>query len=40
LRKLDEHRHIPFGPYICVGVLLSAFLSEPVMDWYMGLLGR
>lgn len=39
MRKLDEHRHIPFGPYICVGVLLAAFYGEPVMDWYKGLLG-
>jgi leader peptidase (prepilin peptidase)/N-methyltransferase len=40
LRKLDEHRHIPFGPYICVGVILSAFFGQSVMDWYMHLLGR
>ncbi|MDB5104754.1 MAG: Prepilin peptidase [Fibrobacteres bacterium] len=40
MRKLNEHRHIPFGPYICVGVLLSAFYGRAAMDWYMGLLGR
>ncbi len=40
LRRLDEHRHIPFGPYICMGVLLAAFFSQPVLDWYMGLLSR
>ncbi|HKP96608.1 MAG TPA: prepilin peptidase [Fibrobacteria bacterium] len=39
LRKLDEHRHIPFGPYICVGVFLSAFYGQRAMDWYMGMLG-
>lgn len=39
MRKLNEHRHIPFGPYICVGVLVAAFYGEPVMDWYKGLLG-
>jgi leader peptidase (prepilin peptidase)/N-methyltransferase len=38
-RKLNAHRHIPFGPYICVGVLISAFFGPQVMDWYMGLLG-
>ncbi|MDB5050678.1 MAG: pilD [Fibrobacteres bacterium] len=38
-RKLNEHRHIPFGPYICMGVGISAFFGPQVMDWYMGLLG-
>ena len=39
MRKLNEHRHIPFGPYICMGVLLSAFYGQQAMDWYMHLLG-
>lgn len=39
LRRLDEHRHIPFGPYICVGVILSAFFGQTALDWYMHLLG-
>jgi leader peptidase (prepilin peptidase) / N-methyltransferase len=39
MRKLNEHRHIPFGPYICVGALLSAFYGQPALHWYMGLLG-
>jgi len=39
LRKLNEHRHIPFGPYICAGTLIAAFYGERVMDWYMSLLG-
>jgi leader peptidase (prepilin peptidase)/N-methyltransferase len=37
-RKLDEHRHIPFGPYICVGTLLAAFFGQRLLDWYMGML--
>ncbi len=40
LRKLDEHRHIPFGPYICLGTLLSAFYGPTVLNWYFGLLSR
>lgn len=40
LRKLDEQRHIPFGPYICLGVFLSAFYGRTLMDWYLGLLTR
>ncbi len=39
LRRLNENRHIPFGPYICVGVLLSALFGEQILTWYLGLLG-
>jgi len=39
LRKLDAQRHIPFGPYICLGVLLSAFFGQRLLDWYLGMLG-
>ena len=38
-RRLNENRHIPFGPYICVGVLLSAIFGERILAWYMGLLS-
>ncbi|MDQ3003050.1 MAG: A24 family peptidase, partial [Fibrobacterota bacterium] len=39
MRKLNEHRHIPFGPYLCVGMLLSAFYGQQAIHWYMGLVG-
>jgi leader peptidase (prepilin peptidase)/N-methyltransferase len=39
MRRLNEHRHIPFGPYICLGVMLAAFLGEPLLTWYMGSVG-
>jgi leader peptidase (prepilin peptidase)/N-methyltransferase len=39
LRRLNENRHIPFGPYICVGTALAAFYGRPFLEWYMGLLG-
>ena len=38
LRRLNEHRHIPFGPYICLGVMGAAFFGEALLDWYMGFL--
>ena len=38
LRRLNESRHIPFGPYICLGTALAAFYGEPFLAWYMGLL--
>jgi leader peptidase (prepilin peptidase)/N-methyltransferase len=39
LKRLNEHHHIPFGPYICVGTMLSALFNRQFMDWYLGLLG-
>lgn len=39
LRKLNESRHIPFGPYICVGTLAAAFYAEQALAWYLGLIN-
>jgi leader peptidase (prepilin peptidase)/N-methyltransferase len=39
LRRLNENRHIPFGPYICVGTALAAFYGRPFLAWYMGLIA-
>jgi leader peptidase (prepilin peptidase) / N-methyltransferase len=38
-RKLNESRHIPFGPFICLGTALAAFYGAPFLDWYLGLLA-
>jgi leader peptidase (prepilin peptidase)/N-methyltransferase len=38
-KRLDEHHHIPFGPYICVGTLLSALFGRQFLDWYLGFLN-
>jgi leader peptidase (prepilin peptidase)/N-methyltransferase len=39
MRRLNESRHIPFGPYICVGTALAAFFANPVLEWYLALVG-
>jgi leader peptidase (prepilin peptidase) / N-methyltransferase len=39
LKKLDEQHHIPFGPYICLGVMIAALFGTDLMDWYWGLVG-
>lgn len=39
LRKLNEHRHIPFGPYICLGVMGSALFGAALLDWYLAVLS-
>lgn len=38
-KRLNEHRHIPFGPYICLGVMGAAFFGDALLGWYMGTLG-
>jgi leader peptidase (prepilin peptidase) / N-methyltransferase len=38
LRRLNEERHLPFGPFICVGVLLAAVAGDYALNWYLGLL--
>jgi leader peptidase (prepilin peptidase) / N-methyltransferase len=39
LQRLNAQRHIPFGPYICMGVLVAAFFGKEILLWYMRLLG-
>jgi prepilin signal peptidase PulO-like enzyme (type II secretory pathway) len=39
LRRLNENRHIPFGPYICLGAMAAAFFADPLLAWYMGSVG-
>ena len=34
LRRLNPERHIPFGPFLCVGVLIAARFGEKLLDWY------
>ena len=36
----DEREHeYPFGPFIALGVLVAMMAGEPMMDWYLSLLG-
>jgi leader peptidase (prepilin peptidase) / N-methyltransferase len=39
MRRLDENRHIPFGPFICVGTAVAAYYGAPFLAWYLGLLA-
>lgn len=39
LRRLDGGHRIPFGPYLCAGIVLAAFYGQALLDWYFGLLG-
>jgi len=35
--KKERGDEIPFGPYLCFGVLTSVFFGETLINWYMGL---
>lgn len=39
LGKLGRKQQIPFGPFLVVGALLSLFWGEPLLNWYLSLLG-
>jgi leader peptidase (prepilin peptidase) / N-methyltransferase len=32
-------RMVPFGPYLAIGGLLALFLGQPLIQWYLGILG-
>ncbi|MCL1819035.1 MAG: A24 family peptidase [Oscillospiraceae bacterium] len=39
LRKKEKGAHIPFGPYICVGVAAAMLFGDNIIGWYLGLFG-
>ncbi len=30
-------KHIPFGPYICIGAMIAALFGDRIIYWYLGL---
>lgn len=38
-RLLKRDEYIPFGPFLVFGALLSMFFSQPLIEWYQGLLS-
>jgi leader peptidase (prepilin peptidase) / N-methyltransferase len=32
-------RMVPFGPYLAVGGMLALFVGQPLIGWYLGMLG-
>ena len=30
---------LPFAPFLALGALVALFAGEPILDWYLGLLG-
>lgn len=38
-KKANKGSHIPFGPYICVGVFISFLYGNNIIDWYLKLFN-
>jgi prepilin signal peptidase PulO-like enzyme (type II secretory pathway) len=36
---LNKQHHIPFGPYICMGVLGAAIFGKEILAWYLSSMG-
>ncbi len=34
LKRLNQERHIPFGPFLCLGALLAFRFQEPIYNWF------
>jgi leader peptidase (prepilin peptidase)/N-methyltransferase len=39
LRRAGRKSRIPFGPFMLVGAGIAIFVGEPIVDWYLGLVG-
>lgn len=37
LKKSDMKKEVPFGPHLALGILLSAYFADPLMQWYVGI---
>ncbi|HEY6973188.1 MAG TPA: prepilin peptidase [Nitrospiraceae bacterium] len=38
-RIIKRDEHIPFGPFLVVGAVLSMFFAQPLLVWYQGLFN-
>ncbi len=38
-KRLNEDRHLPFGPFICAGVLVAVVAGDPLVRLYLRLAG-
>lgn len=39
LGLINRRQPIPFGPYLVIGAIASFFVGEPILTWYLALLG-
>jgi leader peptidase (prepilin peptidase)/N-methyltransferase len=38
-RLLGGGRVVPFGPSLVIGGVLALFIGQPLMQWYLGMIG-
>jgi leader peptidase (prepilin peptidase) / N-methyltransferase len=38
-RLAGGSRMVPFGPYLAIGGMLALFVGQPLITWYLGILG-
>lgn len=38
-RNKEKGAHMPFGPYICIGVFVSMLFGDNIIPWYLSLYG-
>ena len=39
LGLISRRQPIPFGPYLVLGAIAALFVGQPLLNWYVGLLG-
>lgn len=39
MKKLKPSSHIPFGPLLIAGAVLTWFAGQPILNWYLGIIG-
>jgi leader peptidase (prepilin peptidase)/N-methyltransferase len=37
-KKAEAGAEIPFGPFIAIGAIISAFWGQQIISWYLGML--
>jgi leader peptidase (prepilin peptidase)/N-methyltransferase len=37
--KKRKDKHMPFGPYLCIGIYLSMHFGSAIINWYLGFFG-
>ncbi|MEI7884578.1 MAG: prepilin peptidase [Clostridia bacterium] len=37
-KQKEKGSHIPFGPYLCIGIFLALLFGEKLLSWYLNLL--
>ncbi|MFC1586365.1 prepilin peptidase [Fibrobacterota bacterium] len=39
LNKLGQQKHLPFGPFLCLGIIFTILWGDQVLSWYYRLIG-